>query len=115
MMTDSTTNSSDDIVPSGLSIEHNQVRHEVWENIQHWLSSNMLPSSISNPTNLIYVPIPWETGSQMQGRRVAQFGNCRYDYIRDVAVYEDNSAHQIPRYIYQTLLRGQAITAKKTT
>ena len=71
MMTDSTTNSSDDIVPSGLSIEHNQVRHELWSNIQHWLSSNMLPSSISNQTNLIYVPIPWETGSQMLGRRIA--------------------------------------------
>jgi len=110
-MTDSTTNSSDDIVPSGLSIEHNQVRHEVWENIQHWLSSNMLPSSISNPTNLIYVPISWETGTQMQGRRIAQFGNCRYDYIRDVAEYcnvdEDNNAYQIPNYIYHTLLHGQ--------
>ena len=56
---------------------------------------------------MIDVPIPWETGSQMQGRRIAQFGNCRYDYIRDLAVYEDNSAHQIPTYIYQTLLHGQ--------
>ena len=43
----------------------------------------------------------------MQGRRIAQFGNCRYDYTRDVAVYEDNNTYQIPRYIYQTLVDGQ--------
>ena len=62
--------------PRGFHLEHNAVSNEIWEVIQHWLSSNMLPASADEPTNLIQVPIPWETGEQMQGRTIAQFGSC---------------------------------------
>ena len=31
-------------VPDGFSLEHDQVPQDVWANIQHWLSSDMLPS-----------------------------------------------------------------------
>jgi alkylated DNA repair dioxygenase AlkB len=61
------------------------------------------------------VPIPWETGPQTQGRRIAQFGDCRYDYASDTAVATAaatttcdaaDSSHPpvIPEYIRRTLL-----------
>ena len=71
--------SSYEVLPDGLTLQHNQVDPEVWSKIKHWLSTDMLPSS-SVSTNLIRVTIPWETGPQMQGRRIAQFGNCKYEY-----------------------------------
>lgn len=98
--------------PDGFSLEHDVVQPDVWATIQHWLSSNMLPDSSTNER--IYVPIPWETGHQMQGRKVAQFGNCRYDYVADVADQFDNPSNDdddapppIPDYIRQTLLNGE--------
>lgn len=96
------TESSD--LPSGLYLEHNAVSNKSWEAIQHWLSSNMLPSSVNEPTNLIYVQIPWETGEQMQGRKIAQFGSCKYDYTVDDAVLCDESTTiPIPTYIREVL------------
>lgn len=99
---------SSDHQPHGLHLEHNTVANESWEIIQHWLSSNMLPSSSANkPTNnnLIHVPIPWETGEQMQGRAIAQFGSCRYDYTVDDAVLCDESTMiPIPTFIREVLL-----------
>lgn len=123
-MTDNNCIHSDQVLPDGLTLQHNQVDPEVWSNIQHWLSTDLLPSS-SVSTNLIRVPIPWETGPQMQGRRVAQFGNCKYNYKTDVAECCDNdmtfstsdnmtdnvdssccrsSIPPIPKYIQQHLL-----------
>lgn len=101
--------------PDGFSLEHNQVRPGVWTNILRWLSSDMLPStsiSRANHGKLMHVPIPWESGPEMQGRKVAQFGNCRYDYIADIAEQCDPSPtndasgapQPIPDYIRQTLL-----------
>ncbi|KAL7528015.1 hypothetical protein ACHAXR_002231 [Thalassiosira sp. AJA248-18] len=44
----------------------------------------------------------------MQGRKVAQFGNCRYDYSTDAAkrCNPPNNC-DIPDYIRQTLLKGE--------
>lgn len=144
-MTDNNLISSDDkwndggckvyeVLPDGLTLQHNQVHPEVWSNIQHWFSTDMLPSSSSSvSTNLIRVPIPWETGPQMQGRRVAQFGNCKYNYRTDVAEYCDNdmssltsdnmtdnvdssccrsSIPPIPKYIQQHLLDNRQLHKK---
>ena len=96
--------------PRGFHLEHNAISTQVWNVIEHWLSSNMLPASINNnePTknNLIHVPIPWQAGSQ--GRRVAQFGSCKYDYINDDAVLCDPSTMiPIPTYIRQVLLENE--------
>lgn len=97
------TESSDQ--PIGLYLEHNAVSNEAWEVIQHWISSNMLPSSANEPTNLFHVPIPWETGEQMQGRTIAQFGSCKYDYTVDDAVLCDESTMlPIPTYLREVLL-----------
>mmetsp|Transcript_10663 Transcript_10663/g.23574 ORF Transcript_10663/g.23574 Transcript_10663/m.23574 type:complete len:244 (-) Transcript_10663:579-1310(-) len=110
-----------DKIPDGFSLEHNQVQPEVWANILHWLSSDMLPASSTNmqeeaatvtiKEKSVCVPIPWETGPQMQGRKIAQFGNCRYDYVTDVAEHcapsstDDSGAPPpIPDYIRHTLL-----------
>eukprot|EP00986_Skeletonema_menzelii_P011935 scaffold6320_cov144-Skeletonema_menzelii.AAC.2 len=94
--------------PRGFHLEHNVVSNETWEVIQHWLSSNMLPASADEPTNLIQVPIPWETGAQMQGRLIAQFGSCKYDYTVDDAVLCDQSTTiPIPTYIREVLLENK--------
>ena len=120
---DTTAHDNDNIIPDGLSIEHDQVDPELWANIRHWLSSDTLPSSaaVSNDAKqLLMCKIPWETGPQMQGRRIAQFGNCKYDYTSDVAQYckvsttinghdddeDDGCAPPIPNYIRQTLLKN---------
>ena len=126
-------------LPDGFSMEHGLVAPDVWENIRHWLSSDMLPSPppTSPPPSsssvvvvggggrcdgergfsswdMSLVPIPWETGPQTQGRRIAQFGDCRYDYASDTAVAATttttcdaaDSSHPpvIPEYIRRTLL-----------
>lgn len=101
-------------IPDGFVLEHDQVEPEVWANIQRWLSSESLPSSAKDPKgastsgsdgdNFTRVPIPWQPGSQ--GRRVAQFGSCRYDYIADVAEECNPSDNPIPDYIRETLLSG---------
>jgi len=97
-----------DAQPSGFHLVHNAVSNETWEVIQRWLSSNMLPSSANEPSNLMCVPIPWETGEQMQGRVIAQFGSCKYDYTVDDAVLCDQSTTiQIPSYIRETLLENE--------
>ncbi|KAL7539140.1 hypothetical protein ACHAWF_006312 [Thalassiosira exigua] len=43
----------------------------------------------------------------MQGRRIAQFGNCRYNYDADVAERCDPSKNDIPEYLRRTLLDGE--------
>mmetsp|Transcript_5947 Transcript_5947/g.11619 ORF Transcript_5947/g.11619 Transcript_5947/m.11619 type:complete len:260 (+) Transcript_5947:136-915(+) len=130
-------------MPNGFSIEHDVASPDVWESIQKWLSTNMLPSypepstpitatlktgnnymtEISSESEhkneLIEVPIPWETGRQMQQRKVAQFGNCNYDYVADIAVAcegdDSNSiSHPIPEYIRRVLLRPDKIEDTET-
>lgn len=91
------------MMPEGFHIEHNAVRPEVWDRIHRWLSSGQLPPS-EDSDHLISIPIPWETGSQMQNRKIAQFGNCQYDYVNDIAAACDKTAAPIPRYICETLL-----------
>ena len=94
--------------PSGFHLVHNAVSNETWEVIQRWLSSNMLPSSANEPSKLMCVPILWETGEQMQGRVIAQFGSCKYDYTVDDAVLCDQSTMiPIPSYIRETLLENE--------
>jgi alkylated DNA repair dioxygenase AlkB len=94
-------------LPSGFHLQHEAVSNEAWEAIQHWLFSNMLPSSANNESSkLIHLPIHWETGEQMQGRQVAQFGSCKYDYIADEAVLCEQII-PIPTYIRQTLLSNE--------
>lgn len=39
----------------------------------------------------------------MQNRKIAQFGNCKYDYINDIAATGDDIT-PIPKYISDTLL-----------
>eukprot|EP00581_Thalassiosira_minuscula_P015693 CAMPEP_0183734258 /NCGR_PEP_ID=MMETSP0737-20130205/43328_1 /TAXON_ID=385413 /ORGANISM="Thalassiosira miniscula, Strain CCMP1093" /LENGTH=298 /DNA_ID=CAMNT_0025967709 /DNA_START=20 /DNA_END=916 /DNA_ORIENTATION=- len=116
--------------PDGFSLEHNAVPQSVWEAIRHWLTSNMLPeipmdendnnnnnkkehgasSKSKSSSSLTHVPIPWETGPQMQGRKIAQFGNCHYDYIADVAKpcssnhHRHHCPHPIPAYLKHALL-----------
>lgn len=105
----SRTESSSDL-PSGFHLEHDAVLTETWEAIHHWLSSNMLPSVANDPTNLIHVPIPWETGEQMQGRKIAQFGSCKYDYTLDDAVLcAPSTIIPIPTYIRETILASEDI------
>lgn len=114
-----------DETPDGFSLSHDEVSPEVWANIRRWLSSDMLPSTeesnekvgaaatmppsavASGENCLTCVPIPWETGPQMQGRRIAQFGNCGYDYAADVAERRDPSMNDVPDYIRRTLLSGE--------
>jgi alkylated DNA repair dioxygenase AlkB len=97
-----------DLIPSGFHLEHETVSNETWEAIQHWLFSNMLPSSSANneSTKLVHVPIPWESGEQMQGRKVAQFGSCKYDYTADEAVLCEQII-PIPTYIREALLSNE--------
>ena len=120
-MTIMTTSRSVDDLPDGFSLEHDAVQPEVWWNIERWLSSGMLPSIVSakyiddtSPSHshasasntsdtLIHIPIPWQEGSQ--GRKVAQFGSCKYDYVADVALQCDPTINPIPEYIHQTLLK----------
>lgn len=95
--------------PNGFCLEQNQVEPEVWANIQHWLTSDMLPCSCSaspaGEQSSTRVPIPWEMGAQ--SRRVAQFGSCRYNYTADVVEHcPDGVLPPIPQYIRQTLLGG---------
>lgn len=128
-------------VPDGFSLEHDQVPQDVWANIRRWLSSIMLPSPPSvgeeerrqerdqastamaapddgTDSGLIRVPIPWEAGPQTQGRRIAQFGDCRYDYASDAAVkcvVDDASCPPIPDYIRRTLLIGDDVDRRRYT
>ncbi|KAL7513033.1 hypothetical protein ACHAXN_012329 [Cyclotella atomus] len=94
------------MMPDGFHIEHNAVNAETWEKIRHWLSTGVLPPSRSSSSSseLVSVPIPWESGPQMQNRRIAQFGDCKYDYIKDVATACDDAVAPIPQYICETLL-----------
>ena len=115
-----TTSRSVDDLPDGFSLEHDAVQPEVWWNIERWLSSGMLPSIVSDAKyidgtshshasasntsdTLIHILIPWQEGSQ--GRKVAQFGSCKYDYVADVALQCDPTINPIPEYIHQTLLK----------
>ncbi|KAL7465388.1 hypothetical protein ACHAXS_006971 [Conticribra weissflogii] len=128
---------SNERLPSGFILEHNVASQDVWEAIEKWLSTDMLPScpaplapiaattkteknnvtaemSNTNEKPMIKVPIPWETGSQMQHRKIAQFGNCKYDYLADIAVACDgdefnSTSHPIPEYIRQVLLHPDKI------
>lgn len=96
--------------PDGFHIQHNAVSNKTWETIQHWLSTNELPISSSKEDimNVVHMPIKWETGPQMQGRKIAQFGSCRYDYTADTAVLvEPSIVDPIPAYIRATLLAGE--------
>ena len=99
-------------LPDGFSLEHNVVSPKVWATIKNWLSTDSLPSSATFENHskhcLLHVPIPWETGNQMQGRKIAQFGNCKYDYIDDVAITCNDlfDMPPIPEYILQTLLKN---------
>ena len=90
------------MTPNGFDLEHNAVGPEVWQSISHWLSTEMLPL-FKDGDQLTSVPIPWETGTQMQNRKIAQFGNCKYDYINDTAT-AGGEIVPIPRYICNTLL-----------
>lgn len=120
-------------LPNGFSIEHDVASPDVWESIQTWLSTNKLPSypepsapitsTLKTGSNciteiskneLIEIPIPWETGTQMQQRKVAQFGNCKYDYLADIAVVcerddSNSTSHPIPEYIRRVLLHPDKI------
>jgi len=114
----SSINLIDGELPDGFSLEHDTVQPEAWAKIEQWLSSNLLPpvplpnaDSITN-NGLIHVPIPWQTGSQ--GRKVAQFGNCKYDYVADEAIPCDPSIHPIPEYIRHTLL-GEASASSSSS
>ena len=94
-----------ELLPSGFHLQHT-IPNTTWEIIQHWLSTNKLPSSSADRKNLTYVPIPWESGPQMQGRKIAQFGNCRYDYIADTAVLCAMN-NPIPSFIRDSLLGNE--------
>jgi len=124
-MADEPNSTPETETPAGFSLEHDAVQPGVWETIRHWLSSGMLPESeysaeegetaaATMPNRSIYVPIPWETGPQMQGRKIAQFGNCRYNYDADIAEHRgdqlnvgDDLVPPIPDYIFHTLLDGE--------
>lgn len=96
--------------PEGFHLKHNAVSNKTWEIIQHWFSTNELPisSSMDDMKNLVHMPIKWETGPQMQGRKIAQFGSCRYDYTADTAVLvEPSYVDPIPAYIRATLLASE--------
>ena len=101
------TNSSeqDSEIPSGFQLEHNIVPEETWQAIQHWLSTEMLPSSANDPANLTRVEIPYEIGSV--DRRVAQFGSCKYDYDEDSVIFFDSIEYPIPTFIRETLLANE--------
>jgi hypothetical protein len=101
-MAKSTGDNTLDTTPNGFHIQHDAVQSEVWQTIRHWLSTNSLPPS-KNSESVITISIPWETGAQMQHRKIAQFGNCKYDYIRDAATACGETS-PIPQYIRETLL-----------
>jgi hypothetical protein len=109
-------------VPDGFLLEHGQVPQDVWANIRHWLSSDVLPPPPSPPppsvgdrrkerdalsalahdaanTCPVRVPIPWEARPQTQWRRIAQFGNCRYHYASGAAVKCADARPPVPDYV----------------
>lgn len=77
--------------PVGFAMEQNVITEEKWNILQHWINTNewlLVPSNKhmneeeENNNNFGLFPlksaIPWEIGGQ--SRKVAQFGDCRYNY-----------------------------------
>ena len=87
--------------PQGFELVHDGLAAEVCRAIESWLILGVpLPGS---PTAA--AEIPWQTGDEMQSRRVAQFGTSKYDYENDIAVFcDDGPSIPIPAYLKEMLL-----------
>ena len=90
----------DDLLPSGLLVEHNVVSDYAWKILEHWIDTggdfvveHKCAFVKEETQQTMSYPIPWEIGGQ--SRKVAQFGSLWYDYERSCVVsFDDDEADQ---------------------